>query len=325
MKFLKPFIACLLIIMLTTSQAGGVITDRIIAVVNDEIITQQELSAALAPFLKNIEKSQQPGDAGKVMIEARRTILDNMIFEALMRQDARRLGIAVRDEEVMAAIKDNLKRRNIQLDDFMEVLTREGMSLEKYKDGMKSELIKSKIIQREIRPTIAISNEEIGNYYREHRQDYEGKEKVRLQQILLVIPENSSPEAKEQIRENAKNILKRLKDGESFEMLAGQYSQGPAAKAGGDVGFVERGVIFPAVDEVAFRLKAGEISDLIESPLGFHIIKVAEKRGSGSTSLAAVREEIEDKIFRDKTEKKFIEYMENLRKKAYVEIRLDKE
>lgn len=324
MKVFK-IIACLLILMLTASQAAGVITDRIIAVVNDEIVTQHELDTSIAPFLKNIEKSRPQENPGKVMAEARRTMLENMIFETLLRQDARRLGITVRDEEIMSTIKDNLKRKNIQMDDFMEVLAKEGMPFEKYKDGMKSELIKSKIIQREIRPTIAISKEEIGSYYREHRQEYEGKERVRLQQILFVVPENSSPETKGQIRENANNILKRLKNGESFEMLAGQYSQGPAAKEGGDVGFVEKGVIFPAVDAVAFRLKVGEISEVIESPLGFHIIKIADKKGGSSTSLTAVRDEIEEKIFRDKTEKKFTEYMENLRKKAYLEIRLDKE
>ena len=116
--------------------------------------------------------------------------------------------------------------------------------------------------------------------------------------------------------------MKKLKAGESFDLLVGMHSQGPAAKAGGDLGFMEKGMMFPAVDEAAFRMKTGEISDVIESPIGFHIIRIIDRRGAGIKPLEEVRQEIMGKIGSEKMKKKFEEWMEGVRKKAYIETRL---
>jgi parvulin-like peptidyl-prolyl isomerase len=124
------------------------------------------------------------------------------------------------------------------------------------------------------------------------------------------------------LREKAETILKRLIEGEPFEALAVQYSQGPAAKAGGDLGFLEKGMMYPEVDEEVFRLQKGEMGGVVESPIGFHIIKVLDKRGAGVKPIEEVREEIMGRISEEKIEEKFQEWFKRLREKSHIDIRL---
>lgn len=117
-------------------------------------------------------------------------------------------------------------------------------------------------------------------------------------------------------------ILKRLRMGESFDSLAARFSQGPAASDGGDVGFVEKGAMLPEVEKAAFSLDRDKISDLIESPVGFHIIKVIDRRGSGLKPIEEVRAEIKSRLEDGKIEKKFDSWISELRAKSLVEIKL---
>ncbi|MCX5833587.1 MAG: peptidylprolyl isomerase [Deltaproteobacteria bacterium] len=186
----------------------------------------------------------------------------------------------------------------------------------------RNNIIKGRVIRREIQSKIAVGNEEIGNYYREHRSEYEGKETARLRQILIPVPENADADTRGKMKAEAEDVLKKLKGGVPFEQLTLQYSRGAAQSTGGDMGYVEKGTMLPAVDEVAFKLKVGETSDVIETPLGFHIIQVLDKRGGGAKPLSAVRDEIEDIIGREKAEKKYADWMAELRKRSYIDIRL---
>ena len=161
-----------------------------------------------------------------------------------------------------------------------------------------------------------------GNITSKHREDYEGKESVRIKQILLMLPKDEDPAVKEKLRADAEAIHKRLMNGESFEQLSAKYSQGPAAAAGGDIGYIEKGIIHSEVEDVAFSLPLNQISGVIESSVGFHIIQVVDRRGAGLKAIESVREEIREKIDREKMEKKYGEWMEELRKKSHIEIKL---
>ncbi|MDP1991928.1 MAG: peptidylprolyl isomerase [Syntrophales bacterium] len=179
-----------------------------------------------------------------------------------------------------------------------------------------------RLVQREIKSKVAVSDEEIGEYYRKHREDYEGKDSVRIKQILLPLTKEVDPAAKEKLRADAAGIHKRLLAGEPFDLLSAQYSQGAAAAAGGDIGYIEKGVILHEVDEVAFSLPLNQISGIIESPVGFHIIQVIDRRGGGIKAIESVREEIRERIDQEKMEKKFGEWLEELRTRSHIEIKL---
>jgi Parvulin-like peptidyl-prolyl isomerase len=242
----------------------------------------------------------------------------------LIEQEAKKagVGIVVKDEEVLGVIKDMLAKDKSTMDDFLKKLAREGNSLESIKKDIRNQIMRMRLLRREIKAKIVVSDEEIGEYYNKNRQNYEGKEVVRIKQILLLLPAQANKAMRMKVKDQTSNLRKRIKNGEPFELLAVKYSQGPEAKQGGDVGFIERGVIIPEVESIAFSLPLGQVSEVIESSLGFHIIMVVDKRGAGLKPIAAVREEIKAKIEDEKLDKKYEEWITSIRKKSYIEIRL---
>ncbi|OPY07669.1 MAG: Chaperone SurA precursor [Syntrophaceae bacterium PtaB.Bin038] len=320
----KPYrilAAAAILFFIAAPVARAEIVDRIVAVVNDDVITLYELESTVEVILKRYEHNIRPEDRDRVAADARKAIVGRMINDLLLRQEARRLGITVREEEVTNTIQESLRKRNMSMDDLQQALAREGSTFDKYRDSTRNDLIRMRIMQREIRQRVSVTPEEIGAYYREHRGEYEGKLRVRLQMISLPVPANSGPQAKAEQREKAEAILKRIRGGEPFEALANETRQG-AEPAGGDIGYVEKGTMHPSIDEVAFSLKPGEVSGVIETPQGFAILRALERRGGGSLSVKETREDVEDRLYRMKMEKKFEEWLAERRQKAHIEIRL---
>jgi peptidyl-prolyl cis-trans isomerase SurA len=321
MRIFKAVLAGVAVLFLCLSvQAAGV--DRIVAVVNDEVITLSELNGAFAPYQERLEAAYKGVEREQALTETKLTILNRMIDDILMAQQSRKAGIVVRDEDVDNAIEDLLKRRNISREELGKALERDGITLEAYRNGMRDQLVRIRLVQREIKSKVAVSDEEIGQYYRKNREDYEGKETVRIKQILLPLPKEADPAVKEKLRADAGGLHKRLLDGEPFEAISANYAQGPAANTGGDIGYIEKGMILPEVEAVAFSLPLNQISPVIESPVGFHIIRVIDRRGAGIKSIESVREEIREKLDMEKVEKKFGEWLIALRVKSHIEIKL---
>jgi len=315
-------IIALMVVCMATAAAAD-FTDRIVAVVNYDIITLSELNRTLESFIKRIEKSQDAKGNEEIIQEARKAALNGLINNMLIEQQASKLSIVVDEEDVDKSLKGILDEKKLSLGQFKEMLSQRDATLEDYKEEMRRQIVKIRLIGKEIRSKIGVSKEEIGEYYGKHRGEYEGQEAVRVQQILIIAPEDAAEEKRSALKANAEKMLERLKRGEAFAQLAMEYSQGPAAQAGGDLGFIEKGVMFPPVDKEAFRLKTDEISDVIASPVGFHIIKIADKRGEGVKPLKDVRDEIIDSIANKKAQKKFEEWIQEQRKKSLIEIRLD--
>jgi peptidyl-prolyl cis-trans isomerase SurA len=316
-KKYKSWLVAALILIVQPLHAE--VVDRIVAVVNEEIITLSDWNTAFEPYRKRIEETYKGPDKERVLTDSRKSFLNRLIDARLIEQQAKRNGISVREEDVMTAIKDILGRRNIALEDFKKELAEEGVSFDTYKKEIKEQMVKMRLVRREIKSKVMVTGEEIGDYYRKNRADYEGKEAVRIKQIFLALPRGADEEAKEKIKADAEDISRRLKNGEAFELLAANYSRGSAGD--GDLGFIERGVSLPEVESAAFSLQKDAVSDIIQSRAGFHIIKVVDKKGGGITPIETVREEIRNKIEEQKLEKKFEEWLDALRKKSHIEIK----
>ena len=298
------------------------VVDRIVAVVNDEVITLHELNTAFEPYEKNIENTYKGKDKASVIQQTRESFFQRLIDNMLIEQEAKKAGITVKDEDVMNVIQGMLTKQKSSMDEFLKNLAREGSSLETVKKEIRSQIVRMKLLKKEVRDRIMITDAEIGEYYNKHRQEYEGKESVRIKQLLLLLPTSASQDEKMKLKQQALRLRERIIKGESFDALTAQYSQGPAAVQGGDVGFVEKGTIIPEVETVAFSLPAEQVSDVIESSMGFHIIKVIDKKGAGLKPIAVVREEIQDRIENEKLEKKYEEWISSVREKAHIETRL---
>lgn len=322
---LKKIVACIVFLaagIVTPALAYAEVADRIVAVVNDEIITLTEFNTAFESVRKKVEETYKDQDLTKIIPEARLAVLNRMIDQNLIEQEAKKSSIVIKDDELTDTINDFLARTSISMDALLKDLAKTGSNFETYKKEVRDQLVRSRLVRRELKYKVTVSEEEIGDYYLKHRADYEGKEAVRINQILILIPKSIDAATKAKLRADVDLIYKRLKDKEPFESLAAKYSQGPAAASGGDIGFVERGMILPEVENVAFKLQKDEISNVIESPIGFHIIKAIDRRGAGIKPIESVRLEIRDRIEGQKMEKKYIEWIKELREKSHVEIKL---
>ena len=323
MKFYKRIVLILLGVLLLCAPVRAEVVDKIIAVVNDEIITLYEFNTVFEPFRKNIENTYKGTDKESVMQQTKDAFLQRLIDNMLIEQEAKKsgAGIIVKDEEVMEVLQDMLVKQKLSLQEYSKNLAREGNSLESVKKEIRGQMMRARLLRREVKSKILVSDEEIGEYYNKNRRDYEGKETVRIKQLLLLLPPNANETIKAKMKNQALQLHKRVKDGESFDLLIVKYSQGPAAAQGGDVGFIERGTIIPEVEAAAFKLPVGQISEVIESSVGFHIIQVLDKKGAGLKPIAAVREEIKTKIEDEKLENKFDEWIASVRAKSHIEVK----
>jgi peptidyl-prolyl cis-trans isomerase SurA len=303
---------------------GAQVVDRIAAIVNGEMICLSELEKLSALIAREVEKSN-PG-----MNEAERTkvvqekVLDQLISQKLLDQEAKRLKIEVSKKEIEQAIEEVQKRNAFSRRELVAILKNEGFTMETYREQIARDMKKGRLIEYEIRSKINITDDEIKEYYVKNMAKPDIKEGIRIQQIFLAVPPESGEEKIHELQNLAKNILESLQKGGDFGTLAQQYSQDLSAPAGGDLGFFQKGELLPALEEAAYRLKDGEVGPLIKSQLGFHIIKVLEKR-EGDVKLDGwikSRDQIKGVLYQKESERMFEQWLKNLKEKSFIEVRL---
>jgi len=318
----KIVIPIVLLMLLSSAAVRSEVVDRIIAVVNDEIITLREFNVAFVPYLKKIEESYSGAERETAIRQTREAFLQRQIDSLLILQEARKAKISVKDEEIIEVLENSLSRQNVSMAEFQKKLAQENSSLDLVKEEIRGQIARSKLMRREIRAKVVISEQEIGEYYQKHRDEYEGKEAVRLFQALFVVPREADKATKEKIKQEVNLIRKRAAEGEPLELIISSHLQKTStAIQAGDIGFIEKGVAIPEVEKEAFGLSINQVSSVIESPLGFHILKVVDKKGAGVKPMETIREEIKMKLEEEKLEKSYDEWIAALRKKAHIEIR----
>ena len=325
MKAYKTGFAVILAVLLISVPAAAAVADRIVAVVNGEVITLSELHRAFAPYAAHIEANYKGPDKEAFLKQNQAAFLQRMIDQMLIEQEAKKPGVgiaAVKDEEVMGMVKDMLAKNRLTMQDYLKKLAEEGKTLESAKQEIRGQMLRMRLLRREVQSRILVKDEEIGEYYDKHREDYEGREAVHIRQIFLPVPEGADSGARDRVRAEANQLRERILKGERFEVMAARYSRGPAAAEGGDIGFVERGVMMPEVEKAAFSLPVGEVSEVLETEAGFLLLVVVDKKGAGLKPLPVVRDEIKAKIEDEKVNKKYDEWMAELRKKSFIDIRL---
>ena len=250
--------------------------DIIAAVVDDDVITGRELGSALGVLRAQIEQSGNPLPPQDVLVSQ---VLERLILRKLQLRAAERMGVVVDDQTINAAMADIARQNKLSLSDLRQALERDGISFAEFREGIRQQLLTARLRQRAVDSRIQVSEQEVDNWLVSARATQQGRE-YRLAQILIGLPEGASPAQIQASREQAEQVLQQLRQGADFRSLATSASDGRQALEGGDLGWrtVDRiPVLF--VDEV-LKLKAGEVSNLIRSPAGFHIIKLSDVRTS---------------------------------------------
>ena len=302
--------------------AGAEIVEKIVAVVNEEIITLSEVRAISIPYLKRMQQ-QFAVDYGEAeVIETEKRIVDQLIDEMLVVQEADRLGIEVTPKELDMAMRDVKEQNQLTEAQFEKALAKDGLTIEEYKKELTKQLKKMKLLDQEVRAKVQVSKKEIDKYYQEHKDDFNAPPEVRLQQILLIVPPEATDSEIEQVRKEADQIHKRVNEGEDFTTLVKLYSQDPNAAAGGDMGVFRQGELFPALDKAAFSLEVGEVSNVVQSPKGLHILKLLDRKDRNKMTEEERSEEIDDIIYDQKVENAIKQWLKKLREKSYIVINL---
>jgi len=314
----KLFCACLVGMLLVPLQVGAADTfDRLLAVVNDEIITQSE-------FNRYLVLATLGGEQKKPGREMERQLLEQFVERKLMVQEALRLKITISDQDLDKAMQEILARNKMTLKDMQRQLEDAGLMIEDVRSAVRAELMTSELVGREVSSKVVVSDADMEKYYDETIRPTEGQgARVRLKQILLRVDADVTPEQVGALQERAESIRAQLEAGASFEKLASAYSQCPSAERGGDLGIFYKGQMLPELEAVAFTLAENTLSPVIRSPVGFHIIVVTVRDADEvEPGWKKHERDIRPILYSREFEKLYREWYSELRSNAYIEIKL---
>ncbi|MCE5241640.1 MAG: SurA N-terminal domain-containing protein [Syntrophobacteraceae bacterium] len=314
--------------------------DRIIATVNGDIILYSELSERIQraqkanPQLKDVDPAKMPS--------VERELLQQMIREKLTEQEMKRLKIEATDREVDEGIETVKNEHHISDAQLEELLKKEGQTRAQFRQSIRKELERNRLMDRSFRSKVVITKEQIDARAKsggvvaaapEPRESLSstGSERRRVALIFLPVPEGSGAKESEKVEKQARDILGRIKGGGSFSALAREYSKGPAADEGGDIGFVEADELAPSIAAALKGLRKDDVTGVVKGPNGFYILKMldvetgkaqAPVQTSRVSGDSVDREKIRKQLFQQEVNRRYEEWVKDLESKAFIKISL---
>ncbi|MEK7880434.1 MAG: peptidyl-prolyl cis-trans isomerase [Deltaproteobacteria bacterium] len=307
--FAKTMVPALVAALIFTSWARAEVVDRVVAVVNSEIITLSDLNAATAIVLGGL-KGKISADASA---EDKSRILDGLIEKSLMKQSAEKAGIEVSEKEIDNAVEDIKKENRMTQDALLVALANNGLTYASYREQMREEIRQAKFMERQFRSGINITDEDVTNYYKQNLKDFYGEPSLKMKVILI-----ANDEHKEE-RVNA--VTEGIKSNMDFSTLAEEYSSSPSAKHGGDIGYVKKIELDPSLREIAEALGPGEISPPIETPDGAYFLQLIEKKEGEATPPVEAKKKIKMLLFQKAAKEKYEFWLVEMRKFSYIEVK----
>ncbi len=285
--------------------------------VNGVPITQAALGQAVKALLAQSGAPQQvPPEAMKNATEA---ALNQLTAAELLYQAGSKLEVKDLDKQVATKI-GQAKYQYPSQADFENALKAVGMTQKEMEEAARKDIVINNFIEKQFNSEAPVTEEEVKKFYADNKgKAFTQGERIKASHIIVAIPEKATPEAKKQAKEKAAGILKRVKAGEDFAALAKAESDSPTKAQGGDLGIIGRGQTLPAFEKAAFALKPGEVSDVVEMPNAYDIIKVTQKLPPSTEKYENVKAKIVVFLKRDKVRKAVAAYVEQLRAKAKIE------
>jgi len=293
--------------------------DRIVAIVNDDIILFSELDKAIAVYQQMLKDSGYSDDRQRLSRDQQSQLLEKMISDKLIDQEAKRLGIAIGEEEVDRTIERIRQVNQVSNEEMLRLFKLKGMTYDEYRTQIREQLMQSRIVNREVKSKVVITDEDVKKYYQEHKSRYAGQTKYHLKQILMQVP-SSMPDERERVHRQMQQLRERLNGGETFANLAKVYSQAATAEEGGDLGLFESRLLADNIRQALEGLSAGEFTEVIETEQGYQLFYVEEVVQAGGKSFEEAKEEIHEKLSAEVTERRFEEWFKVLRARAHIEI-----
>ncbi|MCD4715283.1 MAG: peptidylprolyl isomerase [Desulfobacterales bacterium] len=301
------------------SPALAETNNRVVAIVNDEVITLYELNGRMKD-LTGLKPAEMRLRNEKQYLEARRKTLNSLIEDKLTLGKIQELGINVTPKRVDAAIERIKKNNGLTQEDLIAGLKRGGMTYDSYREKIKIQLERMELIHFEVKSKIIIREEDITDYYNKHRDEFMVKGKLHLAIIVLKQEGLSNQGGSDSLSSQAEDILSRLKGGEDFGELAKKFSKGPGAEDGGDVGFFKTSQIDPKLREIIKQMSPGDISEPIARPFGIQIVKLIDNQKERLKTIEEVRDAIYQIFYQKEVNKRYSAWIKELKDKAYTKI-----
>lgn len=304
----------------TAATSGAEVVTGIAAIVNDEIITIYELNNEYAKVFKEEEKKGALDEAAAKKLRV--DVLNAMIDKKLIGMKIKELNIVVSEEEVRQSIEEIKKQNKLSQEALAAALLTQGLTFDQYKAQMKEQLERLRLMSQEVKAKIQVSERELKEYYDANRSQFREENSYRARHIFFKVDKNAGNDQIKRVMAKAANVMGEARTNTDFAELARKYSDDPnAAKDGGDLGTFKKGDMLPEIESAVITMNPGEISDLVTTPAGFHIIKLEEKSLDSIKPFESVKGMIEDILYRKKSEERFTQWAEELRKAAAIEIK----
>jgi peptidyl-prolyl cis-trans isomerase C len=305
-------------IVLPLSASEQKAPDTKVARVNKTVITQADFDKEMTVIQSRLAAMGRPIN-DEQMQSLKMKILDGLISMELLFQESERTGIKIEDAAAKQEI-DQIKKRFPDEKEFKTFLTHMKLSESELSSRIKRELAINKLIDTQIAPKISISEEATKAYYDEHPQSFNQPAQVKASHILIKVDAKADEAQKTAAHKKIEGIQARLKKGEDFAALAKENSQCPSNAQGGDLGFFEKGRMAKSFEDAAFSLETGKVSDIVETPFGYHLIKVTDKKSESTAPYAEAKPQIQDFLKQQEVKNQVTTYTEDLKKKAEIEI-----
>ncbi len=311
------------------------VVEEIIARINNSIVSMADMARAREQLYTDM-RQQDPNLTDQDIKEHEKDLLRDLIDQQLLVQKGEELNISA-DTEVIKKLDDIRKQMHADsLEDVEKAAQAQGVSFEEFKQNLKNSIITQRVIGEEVGGKITVTQQEIQQFYDEHKAQMERPEQVRLSEILIstqtapavktssgqtALPQAPSAEVVAQAQAKADEVYKKLQGGAKFEDLAKQYSEGPTAANGGDLEFFKRGTLSKELEEQVFALLAGHYTEPIRTNQGWVILEVTEHQTAGIPPLKDVEDEVHQRIYMQKMQPSLRDYLTKLREDAYIDVK----
>ena len=296
------------------SLGGAKIVERIIARVNNEIITQHQYEDEQGKLREQLAQQYSGAELEAQVREQSKNLMRDMIDQSLMVQKAKDLDINV-ETDVVKELDSYRKKANLaSLEDLETEVEKQGGNYEDFKDQIRRNLLMREVIGREVGSRIQLSGDEARKFYEAHKEEFKSPGMVRLGQILVSADKRKPDEAEKRANE----ALAELKAGQRFSDVAKKYSDGSSAEQGGDVGFMKEGTLAPDIAAVVGKLDVNEFSNPIQTKYGYIILKVLERYSPGIPKFEEVEQRVDEVLYDQEMQPRLREFLTRLRKESYI-------
>jgi peptidyl-prolyl cis-trans isomerase SurA len=329
----QPLLQLLLALVLLASPIQAEVVDRVVAEVNDDLITLSEIEDAARGMLKRVALEVPAQDRLEAINQVRQEVLQNLIDKKLIEQEAEKQQIVVSELEVDAAFEQVLRANNISRQDLLEELKQNGLDEVTYRDNLRTQIYQTQLVNRDVRSKIVITEEVILDYYDTRYTKHIKEGSYYLLQIGIGWGETegleqdptATDEQKQAAYQKAERVHKLARSGQDFRELARKFSDLPSASEGGDIGVFEEEEMASYMRNAVTSLNPGEVSPIIETPVGYQFFKLLSSKEGGIVMQApydSVKEDIREQLYREALQKDFQNWIDDIRQRAYIRVSL---